>query len=158
MTRKLLPLFLVLALPLVACDRTATPPEALPDDDDASAALPSDPPPADVASMLPGEFVVLTNEPFWQARVEGGEVVLSGPDVEGRHFAINSENEADGARVVHAGDDEGSISVTLLPGPCEDSMSGAVFPQAAELIIDGIGPTPGCARPADMPPPGEPGV
>src|SRR5690554_8056354 len=133
MTRKLLPLLLVLALPLVACDRTATPPEALPDADDASAALPSDPPPADVASMLPAEFVVHTNEPFWQARVEGGEVVLDGPDVDGRRFRIDSENDADGARVLHAGDDAGSISVTLLPGPCQDSMSGAMVPQAAEL-------------------------
>ncbi|WP_132984943.1 hypothetical protein [Luteimonas terricola] len=158
MNPRLLPLLLVLALPLAACDRGAPPPDALPDADDVAAALPSDRQPADSASALPGEFVVLTNEPFWQARVEGGEVVLSGPDVEGRRFTIDSENAAEGARVVHAGDAAGSISVTLLPGPCEDSMSGAVFPLAAELTIDGIGPTPGCARPADMPPPGEPGV
>lgn len=153
MNHRLFPLLLVLAVPLAACDRDAPPADALPDADDVVAAAPADQSPAVRASALPGEFVVLTNEPFWQARVEGGEVVLSGPEVEGRRFAITSENDADGARVVHAGDAAGSISVTLLPGPCEDSMSGAVFPQAAELTIDGIGPTPGCARPADMPPP-----
>lgn len=158
MTPKLLPMLLVLALPLVACDSATPPPAALPDDDDARVGLPADPPPGNPASALPEEFVVLTNEPFWQARVEGGVVVLSGPDVEGRRFAVDTDHDADGARVIHAGDDAGSISVTLLPGPCEDRMSGAVFPQAAELTIDGIGPTPGCARPADMPPPGEPGV
>lgn len=158
MTPRLLPIFLALALPLAACDREAPPPEALPDADDARGALPAEPQPGGVVAALPAEFVVLTNEPFWQARVEGGEVVLSGPDVEGRRFAISSENDADGARVVHAADGEGSIQITLLPGPCQDSMSGAEFPQAAELIIDGIGPTPGCARPADMPPPGEPGA
>lgn len=158
MNPRLLSLMLVLAVPLAACDRDAPPPDARPDADDIAAVGPANPPPPAQASGLPGEFVVLTNEPFWQARVEGGDVVLSGPDVEGRRFTISSENDADGARVVHAGDDAGSISVTLLPGPCEDSMSGAVFPQAAELTIDGIGPTPGCARPADMPPPGEPGI
>src|SRR5690606_39252570 len=121
---------------------------------------PADPAPAPgtVASALPAEFVVLTNEPFWQARVEGGEVVLSGPDVEGRRFTIDTEDEGDAARVVHASDAAGTISVTLMPGPCQDTMSGAEFPQAGELTIDGIGPTPGCARPADMPPPGEPGA
>ncbi|MGY1457846.1 MULTISPECIES: hypothetical protein [unclassified Luteimonas] len=157
MNPRLLPLLFVLAVPLAACDRGNPPPDALPDADDVVAGTPADQPPAAPVSALPEEFVVLTNEPFWQARVEGGEVVLSGPDVEGRHFTISSENDADGARVVHAGDAAGSISVTLLPGPCEDNMSGAVFPQAAELTIDGIGPTPGCARPADMPPPA-PGV
>jgi uncharacterized membrane protein len=84
-------------------------------------------------------------------------VVLSGPDVDGRRFRVESANDADGARVVHARDEAGSISVILLPGPCEDSMSGAVFPLAAELTIEGIGPTPGCARPADMPAPAPPG-
>lgn len=158
MSVKLLPLFLVLALPLAACDREAPPAGALPDDDDIGAVAPPDPSSGEVASALPAEFVVSTNEPFWQARVEAGGVLLSGPDVEGRHFAISSENETDGARRIHAGDGEGSISITLLPGPCQDSMSGAVFPQAAELTIDGIGPTPGCARPADMPPPGESGL
>lgn len=159
MSVKLLPLFLALALPLAACDRNA-PTGALPDDDDigAGAVAPVDPPGGDVASSLPAEFVVSTNEPFWQARVEAGGVLLSGPEVEGRHLAITSEHEADGARVVHAGDDAGSISITLLPGPCQDSMSGATFPQAAKMTIDGIGPTPGCARPADMPPPAPSGI
>lgn len=158
MNPRLLPMLLVLAVPLAACDRDAAPPDALPDADDVVAGAPAAQSPRDAASALPGEFVVLTNEPFWRAQVEGGEVVLSGPDVKGRHFTIDSENDADGARVVHAADAAGAISVNLLPGPCEDSMSGAVFPLAAELTIDGIGPTPGCARPSDEPPPAGSGL
>lgn len=150
MDRRLITMTLAVALPLAACDRTPT------------AATPPAPAPAptaaagNAASTLPVEFIVSTNEPFWQARVAAGEVVLDGPDVAGRRFTIDRQDEGDGARVVHASDAAGTLSVTLMPGPCQDSMSGAEFPQAGELIVDGIGPTPGCARPADMPPPAPP--
>ncbi|WP_165942235.1 hypothetical protein [Luteimonas arsenica] len=158
MDRRLLPLLLVLAIPLVACDRAATPADAsMPDDDAGGAVVDAPAVPGEGTSTLPAEFVVSTNEPFWQARVEGGEVVLNGPDVDNRRFTIDTDDAGDDARVVNASDGAGAISVTLLPGPCQDSMSGATFPLAGELTIDGIGPTPGCARPADMPPPGEPG-
>lgn len=150
MDRRLITMTLAVALPLAACDRTptaATPP--------ASAQAPTAAA-GNAASTLPVEFIVSTNEPFWQARVAAGEVVLDGPDVAGRRFTIDRQDEGDGARVVHASDAAGTLSVTLMPGPCQDSMSGAEFPQAGELIVDGIGPTPGCARPADMPPPAPP--
>lgn len=152
MDRRLLAALLALTLPLMACDREAPPPEGTPAADDiAPAPAPAD---ADMASpAFPAEFIVSTNEPFWQARVGGGEVVLDGPDVEGRRFTISSDEDAGGAKLVHAADDGGTISVTLMPGPCQDSMSGAMFPLTGELTIDGIGPAPGCARPADMPPP-----
>src|SRR5690606_37140981 len=99
------------------------------------------------AAGLPGDFVVSTNEPFWQARVEGREVVLDGPGVQGRRFAIDSREDAAGARVVQASDAGGRITVRLSPGPCQDSMSGAEFPFAGGLEIDGTGPADGCARP-----------
>ena len=149
-------LFLLLVLPLAACEREPLPPAATPSPDDlASPAGSATAPAADAA--LPAEFIVSTNEPFWQARVEGDAVVLDGPDVDGRRFAVTSAEDAEGARLVHASDAAGTLSVTLRPGPCEDSMSGATFPLAAELTIDGIGPSAGCARPAGTPPPGEPG-
>lgn len=153
MDRRLLALSFVLALPLAACDRSAVPVDAASPGEPGSTVAPGT-----KASALPDAFIVSTNEPFWQARIEGGEVVLSGPDVDGRRFAIQVEEEGDGARLVHASDASGAISVTLQPGPCQDSMSGATFPHAGELTIDGIGPTRGCARSADMPPPGEPGL
>jgi uncharacterized membrane protein len=154
MCRILLPMVFLCALPLAACDRDAPPAGA---ERAGNGAMPAPTVPTapgdDAAAALPAEFVVSTNEPFWQARVEGGEVVLSGPDVDGRHFAVSAAEVAGGARQVHGSDDAGTISVTLLPGPCEDSMSGAVFPQSAELTIDGIGPIQGCARPAGTHPP-----
>lgn len=105
------------------------------------------------ASAIPRDFVVSTNEPFWHARVEDGEVVLDGPDVQGRRFAIDSDEEVSGTRVVVARDAGGTITVRLAPGPCQDTMSGAEFPLAAGLEIDGTVPADGCARPAHMPPP-----
>lgn len=146
---------LILILPLAACEGTRPAADAGSGAADAGADSAA---PAVPAEALPGEFVVTTNEPFWQARVEGGEVVLSGPGVEGRRFAVGSSEAVGEARQVHATDVEGTISVTLRPEPCQDSMSGAEFPHTGELIIDGIGPVPGCARPADMPPPAEPGA
>ena len=157
MDRKLPPLVLLMTLSLTACDPVTAPAGAAPEGVTAVAAV-DRAEPGNPASDLPEEFIVSTNEPFWQARVEGDGIVLSGPGVDGRRFAIQSRGEGDGARQVHASDATGAISVTLLPGPCQDSMSGATFPHAGELTIDGIGPTPGCARPADMPPPGEPGL
>lgn len=153
--RRLLPLLLAGALALSACGQDGAPMDAgMPD----GAAAPDAGLPGEVGPSLPSEFIISTNEPFWQARVEGGGIVLVGPDVDGRRFSIDSEEDGDGARLVHGSDADGTISLTLLPGPCQDSMSGAEFPHAGELTIDGIGPTRGCARPADMPPPGEPGI
>jgi uncharacterized membrane protein len=146
--RKLQVMLLLVVLPLAGCDRGVP---AATEQGNAAPAAPGQG--IEGATALPAEFIVLTNEPFWQARVAAGEVVLSGPDVEGRRFAISAADAAGGARLVHATDGAGTISVTLRPGPCQDSMSGAVFPQSAELTIDGIGPVPGCARPAGTPPP-----
>ena len=151
MDRRLITLTLVAALPLAACDRSPTANGEPPVATRAPAATDGN-----AASTLPVEFIVSTNEPFWQARVAAGEVVLDGPDVAGRRFTIDRQADGDGARVLHASDAAGTISVTLMPGPCQDGMSGAEFPQAGELIVDGIGPTSGCARPADMPAPAPP--
>lgn len=154
MDHRPIALLLLLALPLAGCERDTPPPAATPSADDL--AVPAAADPDTTGPALPEAFVVSTNEPFWQARVEGGEVVLSGPDVDGRRFAVTSSEDAGGVRLVHASDAAGTLSITLRPGPCEDSMSGAGFPQAAELTIDGIGPNSGCARPAGTPPPGVP--
>jgi uncharacterized membrane protein len=153
MRQLLLPMLFLLAMPLAACDRGTSPAGAEPAGS-AQPAATSRGASGDAAhAKLPSEFIVLTNEPFWEARVEGGEVVLRGPDVNGRRFAITATEVVGDATQVHGTDDAGTLSVTLVPGPCEDSMSGAVFPHSAELTIDGIGPVPGCARPAGTPPP-----
>lgn len=143
MTRGPVLTCMLAALVLAGCARAPSAP-AGPSSDAGS----RQPPPA-----LPSAFVVSTNEPFWQARVADGAVVLDGPDVAGRRFAIEREEPGEGARVVHARDAAGTIVVRLSRDACQDGMSGAEFPYAGELVVDGVGPTRGCARPADMPPP-----
>ena len=158
MNRKFLPLLLILALP-AACDRPPVPP-ASPEVPDAPEAPPEpvasgD---ADAAASLPEAFVVSTNEPFWNARVDAGLVVLNGPDVSDRRFTIASHDASPDGRVVHARDaSDGAIEVRITPGSCEDSMSGAVFPYGGTVAIEGASAASGCARPADMPPPPVPG-
>lgn len=158
MDRRLLPVLIALALPLAGCERGPAPAaEAPPTADSAPAADAGDgamaPAAPEGTSALAGDVIVSTNEPFWQARVEGGEVVLVGPEVEGRRHAVTADGEADGVRRIEAAGEAGTITLTVMPGPCEDSMSGARFPLAGELVVDGGTPAPGCARPADMPPP-----
>lgn len=152
--RRLVPLLLGAALALAGCDSGRDTPASAGTD----AAAPTAVQAGDTAAGLPAEFIVSTNEPFWQARVDAEGIALAGPGVEDRRFRVDSQEDGDGARLVHGSDAGGTISLTLLPGPCQDSMSGATYPHAGELTIDGIGPVRGCARPADMPAPGEPGL
>lgn len=150
MDRRLLPVLIALALPLAGCERGPAPAAEAPPTADSAPAADAD---AGAAPAAAGDVIVSTNEPFWQARVEGGEVVLVGPEVEGRRHAVTADGEADGVRRIEAAGEAGTITLTVMPGPCEDSMSGARFPLAGELVVDGGTPAPGCARPADMPPP-----
>ena len=111
-----------------------------------------------MAASIPAEVVVSTNEPFWQATVEGRQVVLRGPDVDGRRFDIASSEDADGTRTIRATDAGGAIELRVGGPSCQDDMSGAEWPYQAELALDGGAPARGCARPASMPAPGEPGA
>lgn len=102
------------------------------------------------------DVIVSTNEPFWQARIEGDSVILSGVDLPERRFTgARSAMTSDGRRV-DASDDKGSIVLIVRRMNCEDDMSGAGFPLAGLLTIDGKGPFRGCARPASMPRPAPP--
>lgn len=109
-------------------------------------------------AALPQDLVVSTNEPFWQATVEGGQVLLRGPDVDGRRFDVVSSRDVDGTRTIRATDADGAIDLRVRDQACQDDMSGADFPYRGELAIDGGAAVRGCARPASMPPPGETGA
>lgn len=155
--RLLAPACLTLVL-LSGCGDTA--PLTTDADDPAAGAVPptgaspSGPPDGPrAAAALPREFIVSTNEPFWQARVEQDVVVLDGPGVQGRRFAIEGREAGAGGDVVTARDDAGTITVGVSPGSCQDSMSGAEFPLSGTLGLDGDAPVAGCARPAGMAPP-----
>lgn len=111
----------------------------------------ADPAPA-LESPVPESFIVSTNEPFWQARVEGGTVVLLGPEGERTLAVASSQATADGRRV-RASDAAGSLEVVATAKPCQDDMSGAAFPFTGQLSFDGQEPARGCARRATDPPP-----
>lgn len=109
-------------------------------------------------AAVPADLVVSTNEPFWQARVEEGLLQLSGPGLPSRQMTVQARG-ADavhpGAQHIVAGDARGTVELQVVASRCQDSMSGAWFPLAATLSIDGAPAVAGCARPASMPPPAE---
>lgn len=147
------PLFAALAIALLAgcapSDETAGPEGAgsAPPEHDASAGT----------GEAAEDVIVSTNEPFWQARVEGDTVVLTGIDMAERRFSsARSAMTMDGRRV-DASDAAGDVVLIVRSMRCEDDMSGARFPMTGLLTIDGRGPFRGCARPASMPPPQPPG-
>jgi uncharacterized membrane protein len=111
---------------------------------------------ADVASPVPADVVVSTNEPFWQARVDGAVVTLTGADITERKLAIQSSDADAKSRSIRAKDAQGTVELRVMDEPCEDDMSGAPFPLTATLAIDGKSAVRGCARPASMPPPRPP--
>ncbi|MEF3081630.1 hypothetical protein V3391_05315 [Luteimonas sp. SMYT11W] len=143
-------LLLPAALLLAACQ-----PEIAP----GSATAPATPAPEATAPAASSDddVVVSTNEPFWQATVEGDTVVLRGVDAPERRFTgARVSMTADGRRI-DASDADGSVVLIVRRMRCEDDMSGARFPMTGLLTIDGRGPFRGCARPASMPVPTPPG-
>lgn len=146
-------LMLPVALLLAACQPGVAP------GDDAAPATPT-PPITDAtapAANRDDDVVVSTNEPFWQARVEGDTVILRGVDAPERRFTgARASMTAEGRRI-DASDADGSVVLIVRRMRCEDDMSGARFPMTGLLTIDGRGPFRGCARPASMPVPTPPG-
>lgn len=135
-----------------AADATAAAPAPAPTD--ASTTPPAEPA---VDSALEGELIASTNEPFWQAQVSGPGPTLSLRGIDSqRELAVASSQTVGDTRTLHAVDASGTVDLKVTASACQDSMSGASFPYSAALVIDGGTPINGCARPASMPPPGEP--
>jgi uncharacterized membrane protein len=93
------------------------------------------------------------NEPFWAATVEEDSIVFEQPE-EPRRFAVPRTGSEEGAdrRTFHArtsGSDAHVVRMTLLPGRCADSMSGALYSFSAEVVFDGKLLS-GCARAGDL--------
>src|SRR5690606_34938999 len=111
------------------------------------------------AAAWPAAFVASTNEPFWQATVDGHTLRLAGPELEQPRVLQRVEGAGDhtggSARTVLARDAQGQVQMEIEVAPCQDSMSGAWFPLRARIAIDGDAAVAGCARPASMPAPGE---
>ena len=112
------------------------------------------PGPVPVASQVPQDVIVSTNEPFWQARVEGPTLVLAGPEGERRMDVQSNQADGQGRRIV-ARDDKGSVEATVTAAACEDDMSGLPFPLTGTLSFDGGPVVRGCARGASTPQPRE---
>ncbi len=96
---------------------------------------------------LAGDLVVSTNEPFWQARVVGNTLRLAGVGGAERTLTVVASSQRSGRRMLRATDTAGSVDATIDDVRCQDSMSGAAFPLAGTLIVDGAGPFRGCGRP-----------
>ena len=139
-----------LAVALAACQPDAPPsPSPSPGPEQADEAAPA----ATVAPVVaedsvPAAVVVSTNEPFWQAWVEGDELALAGAGVDERRYPITSSQLVEGVRVVQASGDAGTVEVRVAELACQDSMSGAGFPLTGTLSINGGEAITGCARPA----------
>jgi putative lipoprotein len=92
------------------------------------------------------------NEPFWSATVGEDSIVFEQPEEPRRLAApITGRETSAGRRVFHA-ETGGSVPhrfrVTLTPGRCADSMSGAIYSFSAEAVVDER-PLSGCARAGD---------
>ena len=97
------------------------------------------------ASSLPADFIVSTNEPFWQTRVEGVSLTLVGPGAARSFIVESNEASAEGRRVL-ARDGAGILEATISNKQCQDDMSGAMFPYTGQLSFDGAVSSDGCAR------------
>jgi uncharacterized membrane protein len=150
-------LIAAVVLSLAACRREA-PQEATPPGD-AAAATDAAAAPGAVAPAgnpaLQGDVIASTNEPFWQASVIGNALLLRGIGSE-RSLAVTASDIAGDTRTIRASDPNGVVELQVIATPCQDTMAGAHFPLSAVLAIDGGTAVKGCARPASMPPPGEP--
>lgn len=154
-----------MALAIAGCGRASPPSRESPAVDTAvSAERGATPVPRDEAVPAPvldsgapvaEDFVLSTNEPFWNARVEGAVVLLTGLEGE-RRLAVTRNQALFDGRLVMARDDIGALEIRITPWACRDSMAGADFPYTGRLTFEGADPIAGCARPASDPPPGEP--
>lgn len=103
-------------------------------------------PAADAPQAIPPAFMLSTNEPGWQARVESGVVLLTG--VQGqRRLTIDSNEAVFDGRVVSAHDSTGPLELRVTERLCMDSMSGAQFPYTGRLQVDGGDAVMGCGGP-----------
>jgi uncharacterized membrane protein len=152
-------LIAAVVLSLAACRRETPQEAALPAD--AATASTADAAAAPGAAApagnpgLQGDVIASTNEPFWQASVIGNALLLRGIGSE-RSLAVTASDIAGDTRTIRASDPNGVVELQVIATPCQDTMAGAHFPLSAVLAIDGGTPVNGCARPASMPPPGEP--
>ncbi|GAB3504835.1 hypothetical protein [Pseudoxanthomonas daejeonensis] len=148
----------ILCLALAACRKDA-PQDTSADAAVAAAGEVAATPPASAGTAadtaLQGDVIASTNEPFWHAQASGPVLTLRGIESE-RQLAISTNDVAGDTRTLRASDANGLVELKIVARECQDTMAGASFPYTAVLVIDGGTPVNGCARPASMPPPGEP--
>src|SRR3546814_15470055 len=130
---------------LIGCERDAAVPPAEPARGPAVAETVVTP--VVPESSVPDAVVVSTNEPFWQAWVEGGQLALAGAGVDERRYDLGSSALENGERVVRASSDAGSVELHVADVACGAAMSGAAFPYSAPLAIDS------CQHALGRPPP-----
>lgn len=103
------------------------------------------------APRLPQDVVVSTNEPFWNAAIEGDRLVLTGVDSPRRDMRIVEDDTISAVRRVVARDARGKVTVEVIDRPCVNDMSGLPAPHSGTITVGKQGPFRGCAAPAAPP-------
>ena len=124
----------VSAMLLAACGESSSRNDVTPSEADTPSAVQA---PADERIALDGDLVISTNEPFWQARLEGEAVVLTGIDAPERRLAVSASALTSEGQRITARDGQGEVVLLVRRMRCEDDMSGARFPMTGHLTIDG---------------------
>jgi uncharacterized membrane protein len=94
---------------------------------------------------VPPSFRALGTEPFWSARVEGGKLAWSTPELpEGVTVPVRRE-DAGGKTIISGKIDGKPLELEVSTGPCSDGMSDTVYPLAVTRRLNGHVEH-GCAR------------
>lgn len=103
-------------------------------------------------SFLPASFRALGTEPFWNARVAGGQLTyttpedtMDGGDPAGLTIAVERIDRA-GAVELRGALKGQQLRITITPGQCSDGMSDNTYPWKAERTL-GTDVQRGCAEP-----------
>lgn len=103
-------------------------------------------PASDAPQAIPPDFMLSTNEPSWQVRVENGVVRLTGMQGQRRLMIETNETVFDG-RVVSARDADGTLELRVTERLCMDSMTSAQLPYTGRLQLNGEDAVAGCGGP-----------
>lgn len=96
--------------------------------------------PREESALLGYDYRAVGQEPGWTLEIDEDRWLRFIGDYGATTILAPVPAAADsaGARVLHAVTDGHDLRVVVLPGPCEDVMSGEPFPDRVEVTVDGV--------------------